>query len=219
MASAKSKLKKYFLDHVGENISREKLHEVSGNISDWPRALRQLRQETGLEIIPTQTGYVLTSKEPKFEPKIRGHISNKLRYAVLQRDNGTCQRCGANIYNTPNVKLVVDHKIPVDFGGETIIDNLWTLCEKCNGGKKSFYADYNTKEIKKIMNLNSAGKRLKAFFELKPNVVIEPSKLSTIANVRDWERTLRKIREDYSMDIQYVHPCAEYPYGGYIFNS
>ena len=77
----------------------------------------------------------------------------------------------------------------------------------------------DTKEIKKIMNLNSAGKRLKAFFELKPNVVIEPSKLSTIANVRDWERTLRKIREDYSMDIQYVHPCAEYPYGGYIFNS
>ena len=47
MASAKEKLKAYFLQHVGEEISRETLREVAGNIQDWQRSLRQLRQEIG----------------------------------------------------------------------------------------------------------------------------------------------------------------------------
>lgn len=71
-----------------------------------------------------------------------------------------CQRCGANIYNTPNVKLVIDHKIPVELGGDTTIDNLWTLCSDCNGGKQAFFSDPKAEEVKEIMKMSSAGKRL-----------------------------------------------------------
>lgn len=219
MASAKDKLKKYFLDHVGEDISREKLREVAGNIQDWQRALRTLRQETGLDIVATKGGYVLTSVTPKFQPQLRKPIDNKLKYAVLQRDHSTCQRCGANIYNTPNVKLVIDHKIPVEMGGDTTIDNLWTLCSDCNGGKQAFFTDEKTDEMKEIMQMGSAFERLKAYFHLYPDQVLEPVKLQVVAQVRDWERTLRLVRQKTGMDIKWVKPCKEYPTGGYIYRE
>lgn len=217
MAGAKIKMKEYLLQHVGEDVSRETLREVAGNIQDWQRSLRQLRQETGLDIVATQTGYILTSAEPVHTPQIRRPIDNRLKYAVLQRDNSTCQRCGANIHNTPNVKLVIDHKIPVEMGGETTIDNLWTLCSDCNGGKQAFFQDENAERMKEIMQMESAAKRLKAYFELYPNIVIEPIKLSTVANVRDWERTLRLVRAKEGMQIEWIRPCSEYPMGGYIY--
>ena len=205
------------LEHVGEDISRETLREVAGEIYDWQRPLRQLRQETGLDIVHTKNGYILTSATPTNEPQIRKPINAKLRYAVLQRDNSTCQRCGANIHNTPNVKLVIDHKIPVESGGKTTIDNLWTLCDNCNGGKKDLFSDDNAEAIKEIMKMTSAAKRLKAYFELYPNIVIQPMKLSVIANVRDWERTLRMVRAENEMQIEWIRPNVEYPLGGYIY--
>ena len=76
MASAKQKLKDYFIQHVGKDIDRETLREVAGNIQDWQRALRTLRQETGLDIVATKNGYILTSLEPKYEPQIRKNIDN-----------------------------------------------------------------------------------------------------------------------------------------------
>lgn len=217
MAGAKGKMKAFLLEHIGEDVSREILREVAGGIQDWQRSLRQLRQETGLDIVATQTGYILSSATPVREPQIRKTIDSRLKYAVLQRDNSTCQRCGANIHNTPNVKLVIDHKIPVELGGETVIDNLWTLCSDCNGGKQAFFRDENAERTKEIMRMESAAKRLKAYFELYPNTVIEPVKLSTIANVRDWERTLRLVRAKEGMNIVWVRPNEEYPMGGYVF--
>lgn len=217
MAGAKTKMKEYLLQHVGEDVSRETLREVAGNIQDWQRSLRTLRQETGLDIVATPTGYILTSATPVHTPQIRKAIDSRLKYAVLQRDNSTCQRCGANIHNTPNVKLVIDHKIPVELGGETTIDNLWTLCSDCNGGKQAFFQDENAEQVKCIMQLNSAGKRLKAYFDLYPNTVIEPFKLSSIANVRDWERTLRLVRQKCAMNIEWIRPSEDYPMGGYIY--
>lgn len=218
MPGAKKKIREYLFAHVGEDVTRETLREVAGNIQDWQRSLRQLRQETGLDIVATQTGYILTSLEPVREPQIRRQIDNRLKYAVLQRDNSTCQRCGANIHNTPNVKLVIDHKIPVELGGETTIDNLWTLCSECNGGKQAFFQDEDADRLKEVMQMNSAAKRIKAYFELYPNTVIEPVKLSTIANVRDWERTLRLVRAKENMNIEWIRPNGDYPMGGYIYH-
>ena len=217
MAGAKTKMKEYLLQHIGEDVSRETLREVAGNIQDWQRSLRQLRQETGLDIVATQTGYILTSAEPVRDPQIRRAIDNRLKYAVLQRDNSTCQRCGANIYNTPNVKLVIDHKVPVELGGETTIDNLWTLCSDCNGGKQAFFKDDNADRMREIMQMESAAKRLKAYFELYPNTVIEPLKLASVANVRDWERTLRLVRSKEGMQINWIRPNSEFPMGGYVY--
>ena len=62
-------------------------------------------------------------------------ISDKLRYTVLKRDNFKCCACGASPAKDPSVELHIDHIIPWAKGGETVIENLQTLCSRCNIGK------------------------------------------------------------------------------------
>jgi len=58
-----------------------------------------------------------------------------MRFKILKRDNFKCCACGSSPAKDPSVELHVDHIIPWSKGGETIIDNLQTLCSKCNLGK------------------------------------------------------------------------------------
>ena len=62
-------------------------------------------------------------------------ISDKLRYQVLKRDNFKCCACGASPAKNPAVELHIDHILPWSKGGETTLENLQTLCSKCNIGK------------------------------------------------------------------------------------
>ena len=62
-------------------------------------------------------------------------ISDKLRYQVLKRDNFKCCACGASPAKDPAVELHIDHILPWSKGGETTLENLQTLCSKCNIGK------------------------------------------------------------------------------------
>jgi len=60
------------------------------------------------------------------------YIRPGLRHDVLVRDNFTCCDCGAK---APDVKLVIDHIIPVKHGGKSDFSNLRATCETCNQGK------------------------------------------------------------------------------------
>lgn len=59
----------------------------------------------------------------------------RLRFKVMQRDNFKCCACGASPAKDPSVELHVDHIVPWSKGGATVIENLQTLCSKCNLGK------------------------------------------------------------------------------------
>ncbi len=59
----------------------------------------------------------------------------RLRFQVLQRDRFSCRSCGANPAAHPGCKLHVDHRMPWSRGGETVLKNLQTLCDRCNLGK------------------------------------------------------------------------------------
>lgn len=63
------------------------------------------------------------------------NINTRLRFKVLQRDNFKCCACGASPAKDPSVVLHVDHIVPWSKGGETVEENLQTLCSKCNLGK------------------------------------------------------------------------------------
>lgn len=63
-----------------------------------------------------------------------------LRYHVLVRDGYRCTACGADPKLDTKVRLHVDHKIPLAFGGATTPDNLRTLCSECNHGKGAHMA-------------------------------------------------------------------------------
>jgi hypothetical protein len=59
-----------------------------------------------------------------------------LWWSVLARDNWTCCSCGRSS-KEEGITLEVDHIIPRSKGGTDDIDNLQTLCKKCNVGKSN----------------------------------------------------------------------------------
>ena len=71
----------------------------------------------------------------KKKTRQRTHIPRGLRHEVFKRDNYTCQECGAT--KEDGAKLHIDHIIPVSQGGTDELDNLQTLCDKCNLNKSN----------------------------------------------------------------------------------
>lgn len=67
--------------------------------------------------------------------KTRREVSLTMRFQVMKRDNFRCCICGASPAKDPSIELHIDHIIPWSKGGETELDNLQTLCSKCNLGK------------------------------------------------------------------------------------
>jgi len=59
------------------------------------------------------------------------------RFAVLSRDNFTCQYCGRSV-KKHKVVLAVDHIVPKKQGGSDDITNLISACEDCNIGKHKY---------------------------------------------------------------------------------
>ena len=80
----------------------------------------------------------VTNRKAKGASKAKSRtISDKLRYTVLKRDNFKCCACGASPAKDPSVELHIDHIIPWSKGGETSLENLQTLCSRCNIGKSN----------------------------------------------------------------------------------
>jgi HNH endonuclease len=143
--SARDKLRKYFLEHLGEVLDSKTLQAVSGGISEWARRVRELRTEEGYQILthndrsdlkPGQ--YLLL--DPKPHPAFERAISKETRAYVLDRNGFTCQMCGAvagepHPYD-PNRKarLHIGHIIDKSHGGTDDRDNLRALCSVCNEG-------------------------------------------------------------------------------------
>ena len=63
--------------------------------------------------------------------------SLRLRFRGMKRDNFVCRACGASPALTPGLLLHVDHIKAWSLGGETIEENLQTLCKECNLGKSN----------------------------------------------------------------------------------
>jgi hypothetical protein len=49
--SARDRLRKHFLANIGRVLNSEELREASGNISEWARRVRELRDEEGFQIL------------------------------------------------------------------------------------------------------------------------------------------------------------------------
>jgi len=67
--------------------------------------------------------------------KTKRNINWRLRFIVMRRDNFKCKSCGRSPATDPSIILHVDHIKAWAKSGETILENLQTLCSKCNIGK------------------------------------------------------------------------------------
>ena len=84
------------------------------------------------EYVQQRQGDIKVMRPSPVEHKTSRTASKKLRAQVFDRDQATCQLCGANERTKPEVKLVLDHIVPYSKGGETTYDNLQVLCRSCN---------------------------------------------------------------------------------------
>lgn len=70
------------------------------------------------------------SRIPRNVVSIRGgKVAQKKRWAVFKRDGYRCRNCSAEH------DLTVDHIHPRSKGGTNNLDNLQTLCARCNSAK------------------------------------------------------------------------------------
>lgn len=64
-------------------------------------------------------------------------INLRMCFLVMKRNNFKCCMCGRSPATTIGLELHIDHIVPWSKGGETVIDNLQTLCSDCNLGKSN----------------------------------------------------------------------------------
>ena len=69
--------------------------------------------------------------------KTKRGINWRLRFRVMKRDNFRCRNCGRSPATDPSIILHVDHATAWANGGETVLENLQTLCSICNIGKSN----------------------------------------------------------------------------------
>lgn len=203
--SGSAALHKHLEENVGREIPLSELNELCAEkgLHHWDRVIRNMIQQEGYDIEnrPGQW-YKLRSLEKKPVVGKRKNISKKLRYLVFERDNYTCRACG----KTPSedgVKLSPDHIIPVDWGGETTLENLQALCKMCNEGKQAWVSGEDAAIMKEVCHQTNTADRLRVYFEAHPNEEIPVDRLAVVGKTREWTRQLRFLRVNKGMKIEY----------------
>lgn len=124
-------------------------------------------------------------------------ISSRVRAQVLAPQR--CFQCG----KTPQVdgvKLVVDHKVPLSWGGGNEKENLQPLCEECNSGKRDYFQTYEafSDQIRMAINHPEPQKRIGEFMKALKGTWLRTDLLGMVASARefqeDWQRRLRDLR-------------------------
>ena len=126
------------------NEMRSPLSEYSGStyenrFGSWRKALHAFVEYANSESegIETESDDALECNHAISEVrhKTKRSVSHRLRFLVLRRDKFKCSICGKTPATHPSTELVVDHIFAWTKEGETVLENLQTLCVECNSGK------------------------------------------------------------------------------------
>ncbi len=111
------------------DVSRFSSSTYAYRFGSWRNALSKF-----VDWANDQNFSVESDEQPVVQPrKTPRNVNWRLRAQVLMRDEAKCCLCGASPRD--GAKLQVDHVLPWSKGGETVLENLQILCEKCNVGK------------------------------------------------------------------------------------
>ncbi|MCY2980904.1 MAG: HNH endonuclease [Planctomycetota bacterium] len=114
--------------------SRYRTMTYIDRFGSWRKALEEFvttveKEQFNLHNIEIEVKKSKGTKRTKRDPSLA------LRFLVLKRDRFCCVACGQSPSNAPGLELEIDHKLAWSKGGETIEENLQTLCFNCNRGK------------------------------------------------------------------------------------
>lgn len=153
----KSRISRYSNEELFENLEnvwiklgrqprhsemRQPLSPIYGSIYDkhfgkWQKALESFVEYANSEN-KIYEGIETTSKNSGTH-KTQRTANLRLRFLVLHRDKFKCVKCGQSPATNPKIELEVDHIIPWTKGGETVPENLQSLCLACNQGKSNLH--------------------------------------------------------------------------------
>jgi hypothetical protein len=172
---------------------RAKLNLAADEQAQLDRRRRDLRKWYVLEKRQAGNECVYILKGERSESVLERGVNIRVRAAVLGRAHGQCQMCGRTVAQHA-VVLVVDHKVPVDWGGTNEDENLWALCEDCNAGKKAYFASQDQDLMKGVMQHKSIHVRIGEL--LKRNVCkpVPSPLIELVAGQADWKKRTRELR-------------------------
>ena len=134
---------------VNNGVSKYSLNTYTRHFGSWRKALEAFityindsSEDLQFEDVSKKDSELVEAAPLCIEPSNKDvkntsrNINQRLRFLVLSRDNFCCCACGASPAKDGGITVLhIDHIIPWSKGGETTIDNLQTLCSKCNLGK------------------------------------------------------------------------------------
>src|SRR5216683_750758 len=135
----------FLLANIGRIIEGDEIRVASGNVSEWARRVRELRDEEGYQILTHRDRADLKPGEYLLEtvkrvPAFSRSISKETRAYVLERNGYTCQMCGLaagdpDPYDSSRtLRLTIGHIIDKSKGGADVPNNLRAVCTNCNEG-------------------------------------------------------------------------------------
>jgi len=181
--------------------------------SQTDKRKRELRTNHQLDV---RAEYDKTKKEyvhhlvgflPDADSRVgRTTLNKRQRAEVLIRYHSRCQQCG----KTPSedaVKLVIDHIVPLEWGGTNDPENLQPLCTDCNEGKKDLYSSFNeyADAISKAMSLDDAHTRIGELLKAMQGKEVPTELIAIVAreeNAGDYLKRLRELRYILNWDIK-----------------
>ena len=117
-------------------LSRYSAGVYKKHFGTWMKALEEfVGYINAEENISSEYAIKNITVEPVTKHKTSRNINWRLRFVVMRHDNFKCKNCGRSPATDPNIILHVDHIKAWANGGETVLENLQTLCLKCNIGK------------------------------------------------------------------------------------
>jgi hypothetical protein len=142
---SKRRILEFLLANIGRVLESDEIREASGNVSEWTRRVRELRDEEGYDILTNndlrelKPGQYLMRSDTRRPAFARG-ISKETRAWVLERNGYTCRMCGLGAGDpdpfdaAKKVRLVMGHIVDKSLGGGDGPDNLRAVCTNCNEG-------------------------------------------------------------------------------------
>ena len=108
----------------------------------WRTALRAFVERVNADRLGPPPEYPRVLAPASIAPPQRKTLRTRtiplgMRYDVLRRDHFKCLLCGNSPSIDPTCVLHVDHVVSWSEGGDTIMTNVRSLCQRCNVGKSN----------------------------------------------------------------------------------
>ncbi len=178
---------------ITEGQIREALRIPATDQANFGRRRRELHALYLIEKKRDGARTLYVYKGARDKPKDTNAINSRLRYEAIHSARGRCGRCGRAV-EKHGVVLVVDHKIPREWGGQTVGENLEAICEECNAGKKNYFQSVDADWMRKVMAHDSVHVRLGETLKAFKGEAVPAATLEFVANQDDWKKRVRELR-------------------------